>query len=729
MPMVTLTDFNKKINLKFIYLCSLFIVSLVSFDSFAKNTVHDWDPNLEIPEPVLIGTHTSAEIEEARKTRMNLISVLEYWRQKGLPNPPDLRGFYIITDVRNMTVEEVFRKLNPEIRDIRSHITDQYKSVKNSVLVKQVAKIFPIKDKNNVSDLISKSIFNFYCQIRYSIQIPNLVEAIENGWTFQKASEENSGKSSEFPMLDNAFYMQSRMFDVAEIFLQSDDNQAIRSSADDFINSKRLEEISSSPNRKRPVLVLLPRSAQGELGMSVSTLFDSSVSRHEVGHHMNHGLNPRIHRLVDEAFADYIAAVGAEESNSNPKIGEFFATASGEIARKIKSNDQITPQEASLANAFAKLGEAGFLRTMNSNTTIDDLGRRTMLPDNYTAGNPLRNFLWTLRQSSGLDPSEADSLFISVQHEITKMPMFMSKKMSWSITVRETLVQFVKNNLIKNKLAEVKRKFEQANNEKIKTAESALIDQHLNNPEIVAEINKLTPEKLKTFYKELAKLVHMQAVEQVLNKNPQFLANEQDKIMSELIREEEARTKQRSVLEKLFNSRLRLRIQADYVIPETLRAYYRTSQSYPSEVQQAVIAAAEKVMNAKATIIPLDNGEKEVIFVRESRLTSGPAENMGRIKSIIQSISNLRSEINALRQLELVQNLSEEQTKTLKMLLVNYSRQITFIQEYERAARTSALWDIRYVLQSLKNLFTAKLSSSSVSRSSEVRCNMVLTNK
>ena len=116
-----------------------------------------------------------------------------------------------------------------------------------------------------------------------------------------------------------------------------DIDQVIDTIVEGAVKFKELEK-ELLTGEKSLKIVILPRSTQKTNDLEVSTLADFSVSTHEQGHHINHTLagDKNLHRIIDEVFADYLAAAPID----NPRIGEFFAKSSGVISERLKNSSK-----------------------------------------------------------------------------------------------------------------------------------------------------------------------------------------------------------------------------------------------------------------------------------------------------------------------------------------------------------------------------------------------------
>jgi hypothetical protein len=432
-----------------------------------------WDPSDVIPHPVHIGEASDEERELARQYREGMIKSLSYWKKRGLTEPPQLTGFIHFTSFEETRVIEVFEALNDQLPDVREYLFEQYDYYQKTKLyhfLEQKQSAGPLGGAlgifMKVSSLFNKNLnrgvmglerrladvtFEQLIQMRFGFAVPHLMKAIENDWTVQEAYQK-SGSHRPWDFYDNAFYAALPQVDLQTLLPEVREDSAYSwKDMSEVIHYEVLEQIflglyEVGFGRK---IVILPRTTEGVGDTEVSTLRDQTVGDHELGHHTNHSIADfrDVHRLVDEVLADYLSVAPMNE----PEVGSFFAEASGIIAERLthRLQTEVLPEDkinryVQMIHGFAGISRQGLLRDMSAKSQIDTLKRFYEMPNDYDAGNPLRYFLWSIREAEGVQPEQFDEVVLATIQEFTLLPLLLSpgtQKRLWArqawISVRQ----------------------------------------------------------------------------------------------------------------------------------------------------------------------------------------------------------------------------------------------------------------------------------------------------
>ncbi len=648
-------------RLNFIRILS--VALLFTLPVFAAPKGEDWNVEHEIPEFTLVGEVSDAERVLAKSLRQELLENLTYWKNHGLPNPPDLTGIYYMSNFQTMTVEDLIKAFNPNLPNVKEHIFAQYEHFKRSKLwsvikyfegvIKGGSASSKKKSKKTETAEVEKPVaapaetpaegakdakaekkldfaqmfFSQYVKLRYGFSTPDVIEDLTNG---RKYSEVADAKSE---MVDNAFYAQTLRMDLTDVLpLASEKDVAGQVDWNALIDTKKFMKIQKT-TEITPRIVILPRSTQGANDMSVTTLADSTVTTHELGHHIitTMGEKRPVHRMIHEVFADYLAAA----PTNDPKIGEFFAQASGTIAERLKGGAK-EEREIELVRAFERLAEKEVLRDMAEFSNIDTLDRSYRIANEYDGGNPLRKMMWELRkerQAKG-DVEALDEIVLDSLRDFSFLPSVMSTRTSLWLMVR-SLITSGHSYL---KLWNLKRKVTKA---------------------LPAAIEFTPAENVafkETISKEIAKL--------------------------------EAKKRSSRIFWQRLGMGKREAISADYVLPEFLRVMYRRAQAESPELAANLRSRAEQLMNSKSILVQTKSGTEELVFTR-SRLDKMNLVARLKVKSILSRLEIIRPEITALTA---AAESDEAVTPKLEKAKSTYARLLEGLQEYERTGSTFKLF-------------------------------------
>lgn len=414
---------------------ALATVSLIFFGIFSSpaqaQSQNDWDVEHEVPRITIVGEITPLELRAVVAMRRHLLETLSYWKARGLANPPDLEGFYYIPNWNDVRMVEVLQLMNPSIPDVKKHVLEQYAHLEKSLLA-QIFQEHPEKlGISNVQAALGQ-MFEQYAMLRYGLDVHNFVEHV-------KSNSRLSDTSIALESADNAYYARHPNLDLSELLPPAQDGPTDlerdlpRATLESALTQQMAGEEAAISRR----LVILPRSTQGEGDLRISTIMDLDVAAHELGHHINSTLaGENLELSLNEAFADYLAAAPIED----PAIGEFFTRASKEIARRIEEGAALTPQEEALAKSMAELGQKKALRDLSQLSTIDDLSR---FPEEeaHTAANPVRSFLWQLRQKVS-SKAKFDSIVLTSVYDFSLLPMLISQDSESLIQSRHVWLAF-----------------------------------------------------------------------------------------------------------------------------------------------------------------------------------------------------------------------------------------------------------------------------------------------
>lgn len=715
-----------------------------------------WHPEKEIPNPVFVGPSSEIERQMAAQVRNGLIQSLIFWQQHGLPNPPDVEGFYIVTDVRDLQVEQVLALFNPDIPNIKEHLNREYSHLFRSRLVAFATKIGarimnvsqPIK-LANLKTSIASFLFDKYASNRYLFSVPNILSSVNDGLTVREAILKKEKEVPTYPMQDNAFYGRFLRFDLHEILplaeaadLQTYDKlledaekeileEALpRESSSEKLTNENSEKkevskirtmkaavgvgltyvaknlthlvdfstfqkLMKQNHRRSPRIVILPRSEQETLGSRISTLGDASVSKHELGHHIAHTIHDSIHRLIDEVMADYLAAAPEQD----PKIGEFFAKSSGDIAKALLTKEARTHENYLMGRAFAKLAERGLLRDLSDETNIDQLNRKYQIANDYDAGDPLRTFLWKLRFESQLPADVVDRMVIQVMGELDKLPMLMSSRTSLLLqargvisTIRESWMQMRQKSHLISWIKEVQKEEIDQLAEKLYLEKIAIIEKSFGG---------LQTKNLKRELKKLAAAARQEAQKSYLESQMSLIDATAKGVVTAHLSEREDKSTARRLFWRKFGFGARPAIQADYVIPEFLRAMYRVAALQGPEAQALVQKYAEFAMNSSSVIVAAKGSPAELVFMKSSLVKLNPVARI-RLNQIIANLAKLRSEHI---QTTLAQQDTSDQSEILKVYNRLYGAQLERLQEFERTGSVYRLFSAHPVASSASAMF------------------------
>jgi hypothetical protein len=688
LAMLRLPTLSSNVKNAFIFLILLFS----NLSVFA----HDWNPEDEIPEVTHIGSVTAEAREQADLMRADLVKQLRYWKEIGLPNPPDLEAVIHLGDVEHVRLTDIVAQLNPSIQNIKAHVAEQYRALQKSELayalsdlVQMINKSF---NKNIIAEELLDAFFDRYAFFRYGFSVNNFAYRIAKN---SPMSECDIGSFTVFQ--DNAYYGRFPKINLNEIlFPLSDDVKGRAINLLKIINDKKFQELNENPTgvfSRR--LVFLPRSTQSKTDWNLLTIRDLSVSRHELGHHLSatyRGDLKPVHLLTEEVIADYIASAVSED----PKIGEFFAKASGEIAKRFKNEKDRDLDSFKREFVFERMGQKGLLRDLSQATSLDQVDRNIIIANPYDAGHPLRYFLWTLRHSSGVDKAKIDQVLMKALQENSLLPFAISPRASFAIHFRSGLRQLLDKFQVWVLSFKEKQLPKDVRNKLLQEAEEITQRNFHKNmsPEIERDLRDM--ERDPAAKKRLVK-AYNGSIKKAFNKlenawlednlDPEKLFSiEKNWALKKRNREEALKLLQ--VKKALAGNPRRKPISSDYVIPEFLRSFFRVAlREYP-ELEGLILENASKITNSKAQIVVLANGDKEIVFIPNHLLSfmaiSKLKKHLEKLAVLRKDLSLLDAEIDKIKGDDSREETKKSYLKVKAQLNANYANSLDRILEYER---------------------------------------------
>lgn len=572
--------------MKLLLLAILFLIPNLALTDANKNPQPDWNPSDEVPVIQIIGEHSPEEAELTVKLRQSLIGELQYWKERGLPNPPDLREILYITNYGDVHLVEFMKFFNPELPDFLAHVKAQHDRLKFS----QVGRLINAFEKRNnlPADSYIEYIFDQYAMVRYGFSVPNFYESLSRNIVMTEV--DNAVLLA--PKYDNAFYGQSINIDLTELIKADFSESTIANPFSPQVLKKLMEAInldvlnSLQARETFKRMVILPRTTQRPNDMGVTTIADVSVSGHEMGHHINNTLDgiSGINNILNEALSDYLIA----SYLNDPKIGAFFAgQASAEIARRLR--EQGNPMDEPFARRLEKMAQKGVLRDLRDLVHIDNLERDWFVADFYRAGDPLRMFLWQLHETEGVDKHRLDNVVIESIKQVSALPALISDATTTWIQFREVM------------------------------------------------------SKIYVYIQTYVKLKKLEHQHPELKGSPQLAMEAQRQGLAKVLKKQEKRMARRLWLRK-YGLGQRPAIEADYVLSEFIRTVYRVSQELAPELTPLVRSKGEMAMNASSNVIATTRAS-ELVFLRTRLDRLNPVASV-RLNTLLKRISANRSLIS-----------------------------------------------------------------------------------
>lgn len=379
----------------------------------------------DLPKVQFSANASFSEISRAETYRDNLVRTLEFWQRAGLKKPLAVDSITVISSYDGLHLLDLLKLLNPDVPNVQAHIEEQHRHFLRSELAGKIRKLE--EDNKLPSGVLTKAFFDQYAGIRYGYSFSNFYEeVVRNPLVSSLYADANDKMPS-----DNAYYGRYPQVDLTKhLPLRDPDGKIslafmslIASSPDTISLYEHLARSKVGMSRR---IVILPRLGQLPGDLDISLLNDFMVGSHELGHHINASLGD-VPRLVDEAMADFIAAMVAND----PKVGAFFATSSKEVARRIRARGGVTPRVERTLRHLEELAEKGFLRNLEEFWSIDHLTRDTRFADNYEAGNPIRTFLWNLRKEKGVE-----TVALGAIEELANQPVLISPNTTVQLNLR-----------------------------------------------------------------------------------------------------------------------------------------------------------------------------------------------------------------------------------------------------------------------------------------------------
>ncbi|MGE4233184.1 MAG: hypothetical protein AB7F43_07635 [Bacteriovoracia bacterium] len=632
------------------------------FISLAFAGTQQWPvDDSELPPFTFIGKVSPAEKQLAAKLHESMRQGLIYWRDQGLPNPPDLDTLVYIGDVSKLRLREMLQLLNTRIPDAYEHLLKQYDFYRRSTLWIALGKLAPVLHIK--AHILRRQAFEMYANIRYGLVTEDFVEKLKANVTYEEANVPDS-----FPKSDNAYYVQLPKVDLTEVLHECQNCSDENFDYNTLVDIPKLTEALEA--EKSPRIVVLPRTTQTVNDLEVTTLQDASVLRHELGHHKIgklstshitvHG-SSQMHRLVNEAFADYMAASPV----NNPKIGEFFAKASLIVAQRLRDKTASIDDQR-LAEALQRLGERGVLRDLTDIFDMDDVSRNFVIANDYDAGHPLRTFIWKLRNRVPEEKrNQLEKLVLDSLISFSDLPGLISNRTQLVLWGREALNMLHK--YVRTRFNYWKLKFW-----------ARWKNEQVTEEDLEYQAAKLT----STLFYELSKS---------------------------------------STARRRFWQHLGLgsrdSIQADYVVPEFLKAMYReASKLGDPEISSIIEQESGSAMNSKVVVVETQSGSNEISFLRNSlnkiNFVARWRTNklMGRMEEQRLAINLLETEYKAAkhRAKQDPQRWTPEMERIesdIERVSSSYRWNMEAIQEYERTGSTYRLWVPRPVMSLLSLVF------------------------
>ncbi|MCC6277995.1 MAG: hypothetical protein IT289_08785 [Oligoflexia bacterium] len=659
---------------------------LLCFSNPAKTQTNDWDPKKEIPPVTVIGQGSAQEGRLAQHVELELERTLEYWRKMGLPNPPDLEGVFYIPNYKDIRVLEFVTILNPSIVDVRGFVNQQREHFERSYLRAFLDVLAP-KLRADSREL-ALFVFDQYLQIRLGVQMPMLSDALRLNPTVQELLQMTGTLGSN---LDNAYFAAFPKVNLTDILpIKTDDKPVSLLNPSDLNKIVYIERVGSMrelPKTRR--IVILPRFTQADGDMKLTTLNDPSVLIHEEGHHMVDTMaNEReIHRSLNEVLADYFAYIMLE----NPRIGEFFAKASGEIAGRLSKNPSVRDQIA--AFQLEGLATQGFIRDISEEANMLGLARRTYDGGDYDNGHPLRRMMYGVHQRlKSQNPAlidELNKIVVRTVTEVANLPEIISTRQGTTIWVHNIwrfIASWAAEKVAIRRLQDPKQ------------VESLEIVKRLNEmptvtkptaPEAdsaeVAELKKLRPKTLPSFMgsdESSVKKVDGGLVSSL----PGFITQEDAMALAGfLVDQMKARVekgweqKARGIRKAMrpFGWDRSLALDVDFVIPEYIRALYRQAAKVDPSIAQAIRAEAEHILGSPTVLVDTGLGFSELFFLKSSADKINFVAR-GQAKRLFSRMASIRKELEN-------PNLNDKQREKL---ITDYGWALDKIQQYERTGAT-----------------------------------------
>jgi len=593
----------------------------------------DWSPEREIPRFTFVGEVSSAEKHLADILRQKMIHQLEYAKEAGLPNPPDLDSMIYIGTYDGMRFQDYLHLMNPHIKNIPEDAARQFEDYKSSNLYTFLSKMEESMQKGDkggaaLQKLIGKQgsslpelVFDFFAKLRYGAFIPHFIERLQANeiLTHEIVAKLDLGE-------DNAYFGRFFDFNISDVLTQRQEGKPVP--LDKMFNLKGIAKAFKS---KRPILkiVILPRTTQQVGDLELTTLKDPSVVLHEQGHFQNftaYGDGGQFDRSLDEAVADYIAA----SSENDPKIGAWFAQVSQVVADRLKAEGS-NPENDKLIAAMERIADKKVLRDLSKIQTIDDLPRFYSIAEEHGAADPVRTILWQTRTSLSPDEQlEFDHGLIRAIHNFSEIPDWTSTRLDVYLGFRSIYAKL--RELVKAKWGE-------------KVLEGKL--GRAPNPAEKAELAKQIREKREST---------------------------------------EAKAKAAFQRDKYLGSKQAPPIPSDYVLPEFARALYSELLASP-RIAKIFRWKAERALDAKSYVFETKGGRKSLMLVSQRTSWLDPITKV-KLQRSFEKIEFLKDQIRAARQA--IQQMESSDVDAaaselqLNGLLKTFTAELEHVQEYQR---------------------------------------------
>lgn len=531
--------------------------ALVVFLSLSTSSWGYSPPDDALPDFTFVGPTSQLEREAAVRYRAQMIQAFEHWKRAGLDKTPRIEALIYIPSWDGVRIHEVLSVFNPSIPDVVAHIEAQHQHFAQSDLFRLLT--YLEKKADLPKGMLTTKFFDKFANLRYGYSIPGFYEAVKNNAQLDQLKVD----SDLARPTDNAYYGRFPKIDLTKSLPLSDPDGKLTAIFLTFLTDRvdsislyRMTDMSNEGMSQR--IVILPRLGEERGTLERSTLNDPSVGVHEFGHHINatQGETPRV---VDEAMADNIWFALTGE----PKIGVGFAAVSGKIAEDLAKSSDFGDQLN--AGQLAELAAQGSLRDLSLAVTIDEISRYHSIADNYSGGDPIRTFLYRLRQNPKIPHDKLDQVALSAIAEMAHIPLHVSEQASVAIDLRQLLLEMRKMRVVKK-----------------------IYD------DILTRMGDLSKEE------DLAVRV---VAFQLATKNVKQREERGAKRRMERIRAGGRESRPMTVF--------------DYILPEYFRAFFRASEDLGfKDLSDLFAEEAARVMNSTARILTLRGGKRQVVFVR-----------------------------------------------------------------------------------------------------------------
>ena len=710
-----------------------FFLCAISFSIFAQTA--NWDVEKAVPPVTVIGEDSPKYEQAAQAMRARLMEQLNYWQARGLTKPPPLEGIYIFSEPGNVQVQEVMELLNPSLPNFLEHFKAQRAAFEGSAiyhLLRGMHEDFVKKQNEKAaagkkamvikasSQEIGETLFDYYCLLRYGFAVEGTYKAVMANQKLVNA------KPAIFsPDRDNAIYGRFPRIDLTEILVplnQSEEGSAdpastkSRISLNKLVKMSVLQEMFRDQQRVETLLsrriVILPRTTEGMAATDsdmLSSVNDPSIDRHENGHHMNSTLarnHQGLNRMLEEIFADYLA----QAPTGQPVVGQFFAEASAIAAGRLGERSDLDIHEVRVMKSLEKLGERGYLRTFDTEATIDSINRRHILSNSYDGGDPARGFLWRVRQQLTADQQlRFDELTVKVIQELGHVPSVISGNATMALMIRGLFKTFAAQAMLSREL----KKVLEENHKDIERVHAMAREKMLSDPDLLRQIAESVDPTAKQ------QEILLEIASEIVTPSRFNAEIEAQLRVTERLKEKEEGSKSGAFWSYLgFGARHR--VEADYVLPELFRIYASFAQAEYPEFRPLIIKEAEAAMNAKAVSFTLQDGSQEIVFVRR-QWTGASWLAKKRLQKILQARFEMRAKWEELQGQKA--NIDVEEFADRQSALEQaYGRNLEGLQEFERTNKLRHLYWPFPVTNQIRRAFVGvkgELTGESADKKSE----------